>query len=118
MLTLIFMLLIVLISLTLIVWAVTFLFQGYVYTEPTAGLYWQAPLTALILWIGLAIWIVAVALWPGASPTNIPINTLHRFTPHEDMLDRPAEKLWAIHGENKKGDDNAGQKCPLRQQTR
>ncbi len=113
MLTLIFMLLIVLVSLIVIIWGVTFFFQGYVYTEPTPGLYWQAPTTAAILWFGYVIWILLIAFWPGASSTNIPINTIQRFTPHEDMLDRPAKKIWAIHGDRKKGDDNAGESVPF-----
>jgi hypothetical protein len=111
-LTLIFMLLIVLVSLTAIIWAVTFFFQGYVYTEPTPGIYWQAPATAALVWFGYVIWVMAIALWPGASPTNIPINTIFRFTPHEDMLDRPAAKIWAVHSDRKKGDENAGESVP------
>lgn len=102
MLTLIFILLVLLMSLTVILWAGTSMLQGYIYTQPSAGIYWQAPAAAGLLTFGYTIWALSVAFSSGASTTNIPINVFHKFTPHEDMLERPAKKIWAIKADRKK----------------
>lgn len=112
MLTLILILLVTLVSLTVILWAGTFLLQGYIYTEPTPGIFWQAPLTALLLTLGYSVWCMSVALSTGATTTNLPINAIHRFTPHEDMLDRPAARIWAIQLDRKKDADKEGIRIP------
>jgi len=84
------------VSLIVLLWVGTFLFQGYIYTEPTQGLYWQAPATAAILALGYTFWCLTVAYSARASTTNIPVNTIFRFTPWEDMLDQPAPRVFAI----------------------
>ncbi len=102
------------VSLTAILWAGTFFFQGYIYTEPSAGIFWQAPATAALLTVGYTIWCLSVAFSTGATPQNIPYDTPLRFTPKEDMHDlngRPAPKIWAIKGDRKKtGDDRDGER--------
>ena len=100
-LTLIFILFVVFASLTVILWAGTFFFQGYIYTEPSSGIFWQAPAAAMFLTIGYSIWLMSVAFTSTASKTNIPINAIHKFTPNEDLLGRPAEKMWAIKAPRK-----------------
>ena len=94
-------------------WVGTFLFQGYIYTEPSQGLYWQAPAAGLVMTCGFAIWCFTIAFTARANVTNIPINTLFRFTPNEDMFppESPASKIWAIKSDRKKtGDDKDGEK--------
>src|SRR5579863_3781299 len=85
-------------TLIVVLWAGTYFFQGYIYTEPSPGLYWQAPAAGGMLAAGFTIWCFTVALWPGANPSNIPINVLHKFSPKDDMFPptEPAPKLWAI----------------------
>jgi hypothetical protein len=103
-LTLIFILLITFASLTVILWAGTFFFQGYIYTEPSPGIFWQAPAAAFLLTIGYTIWLMTVAFTPTASKINIPINVFHKFTPNEDLLDRPPATTWAIKAPRKGAD--------------
>ncbi len=97
-------LIITLMSLVVVLWGGTIFIQGYVYTEPSAGIAWRAPVLAGLLTIGYAIWCLTVAFSSEASPSNIPINTIFRFTPKEDMLRKPAAKLWAIKADRKKTD--------------
>jgi hypothetical protein len=103
-------LIIVLMSLIVVLWGGTIFIQGYVFTEPSAGIAWRAPVLAALLTVGYAIWCLLVAFSSEASSSNIPINTIFRFTPKEDMLRRPAAKLWAIKAErNKTAADKAGE---------
>ena len=96
MLILIMILIVVTIGLTAVLWAGTYYFQGYIYTEPSAGIFWQAPLTGVLLTFGFSIWCFSIAFSSRASTTNLPINTIHRFSPIEEMVDRPIPKIWAI----------------------
>lgn len=102
MLGLLFVLFLTAASLIVLLWMGAFFFQGYIYTEPSPGLFWQAPAAGIFLTIGYTIWAFAIAFNPNASPTNIPVNTIFRFTPWEDLLDRPVPKLWAIKMDRRK----------------
>jgi hypothetical protein len=106
------------VSLTVILWAGTFFFQGYIYTEPSPSLYWQAPAAAALLSLGFTIWVFAMALSSTATPQNLPIDTIFRFSPKEDMAElkgKPAEKLWAIKSDRKKtGPDKDGESVPYK----
>jgi len=83
-------------SLIVLLWVGTFLFQGYIYTEPSQGLFWQAPATGAILALGYTIWCLTIAFDSKSTLTNIPVNTIIRFTPWEDMSDQPAPRIIAI----------------------
>ena len=102
MLTLFVVLLITLASLAAMLWAGTYFFQGYIYTEPSPGIAWQAPAAAGLLTFGFAVWCFTIAFWTGASPTNLPIDTLFRFTPKQDMVAKPIDRIWAIKQDSKK----------------
>jgi hypothetical protein len=95
-LSLILVLFCLLVSLTVLIWIAAFFFQGYIYTQPSPYLFWQAPAAAILLVLGFSIWCFSIALSEKASPTNIPVDTLFRFNPHIDMFERPAPRLWAI----------------------
>jgi hypothetical protein len=100
-------------ALIALLWAGTYFFQGYIYTEPSQGLYWQAPAAGAFIAVGFTIWCFTVALSASASKTNIPINVLHQFTAKEDMFEplKPAPKLWAIKSDRrKKGEEKDGEK--------
>jgi hypothetical protein len=88
-------------------WAGTYFFQGYIYTEPSQGLYWQAPAAGALMAVGFTIWCFTVAFSSGASKTNIPINVLHKFNAKVDLFDslKPAPKLWAIKSDPRKTSD-------------
>lgn len=102
---LIVILAITLASLIVVLWGGTYFFQGYIYTEPSAGIFWQAPVVAAGLTLGFAVWCFSVALSNAASPTNIPINTIFNFSDQETMLRRPAYKIWAISLDPNKKDE-------------
>ena len=101
-------LLVTFLAITVGLWVGTYYFQGYIYTQPSQQLFWQAPAAALVMTMGFGIWWFAIALGQKNSPQNIPIDTLFRFTPRIDMLDRPAHKIRAIvrdQTKDKKEDD-------------
>ena len=98
-LALFFILIVTAVSLTVILWAGTFFFQGYIYTEPSPGIVWQAPAAAALLTLGYTVWCLCIALNPNASPRNLPIDTILNFNPEVEMSDlkgKPAENVWAI----------------------
>jgi hypothetical protein len=108
-LTLLLILIVTAVSLTVILWAGTFFFQGYIYTEPSPGIFWQAPAAAALLTLGYTIWCFSIALNPNATGQNLPIDTIFRFSPKEEMPElqgRPAKRIWAIKIDRKKTGDN------------
>jgi hypothetical protein len=117
-LALFFILIVTAVSLTVILWAGTFFFQGYIYTEPSPGIVWQAPAAAALLTLGYTVWCLCIALNPNASPRNLPIDTILNFNPEVEMSDlkgKPAENVWAIlrHPDPKKApDDKEFEKIP------
>ncbi len=96
MLNILLILLVTAVSLTVILWIGAFFFQGYIYLEPSQQLYWQAPAAAALLTFGYTIWCLWIATSPKASQTNVPIDTVMRFTPKEDMFKEPAPRIHAI----------------------
>ena len=97
-----FILLLTFMSLVVLLWAGTYYFQGYIYTEPSPGIFWQAPAAAFLLTFGFAIWTFSLALGSRSSPTFRPVDTLIRFNPREEMLDRPAPRIYALRAEKAK----------------
>jgi hypothetical protein len=109
-----FILIVTALSLAVVLWAGTFFFQGYIYTQPSAGIFWQAPAAAALLTFGYTVWCLSIALSTGATPQNLPIDTIVRFSPEEQMADlhgRPAARIWSIKKDPKKtGDDKDGER--------
>jgi hypothetical protein len=114
MINLLLILIVTAVILTVVLWAGTFFFQGYIYTEPSPGIFWQAPAAAALLTFGYTIWSLSVAFSAEATPQNIPYDALHRFSPKEDMSElegKPAPKIWAIKLDRKKtGEDKDGER--------
>lgn len=102
MLSLLLIMIVVVVALTAFLWGGTFLFQGYIYLQPSQQLFWQAPAAACVLTFGYAIWCFSIAASTGANPQNVPIDTIFRFSPTFDMLDRPVPKIWAVKRDRKK----------------
>jgi hypothetical protein len=100
--TLLLILLVAVVGLIAFFWAGTFFFQGYIYTEPTSGLAWQAPAAGAAVGAFVAVWCLCVASSSDASPTDIPYDTLFRFSPKVSMFLRPAPKLTAIKQDGKR----------------
>jgi hypothetical protein len=71
--------------------------QGYIYTEPSQDLYWQAPAAGGALALFLALWCVLVASAEGATPRDIPYDTVFHFTPNVDLLKEPPREIWAVY---------------------
>ncbi len=74
----------------------SFFLQGYMYTEPSPQLYWQAPAAGAILTVFLLLWCFMIVRSPGAKPEDIPYDTIFRFSPRVDLLEKPAKELWAV----------------------
>jgi hypothetical protein len=80
--------------------------QSYIYTEPSQELYWQAPAAAGVLAAFFTLWCLVVANAEGASPRDVPYDTIFRFSPRVDLLKEPARELWAKYqdGQEKRYD--------------
>ena len=78
--------------------------QGYIYTEPSRELYWQAPAAGGALALFLMIWCVLIANAEDVSRQDIPYDTLFHFSPRVDMkgFKEPADKIWAIKKDGSK----------------
>lgn len=96
MLTLLLILLVVGAALTVLLWAGTVFLQGYYYTEPTAGVAWQAPAAGAALTVFLALWCLLVANSSTATTQDVPYDTLFRFSPEVEMSKEPVRELWAV----------------------
>jgi len=110
---LILMLVVLAATLIVLLWGGSYFFQGYIYTEPSPGIYWQGPLAGIVMATGFTVWCLTIAYSSGASQKNVPIDTIFRFTPHEDMQElagRPVAKIVAIRASRKKGGDKDGEK--------
>lgn len=88
-------------SLALLFWVGGMFIQGYVYTQPSDYLHWQAPGSAIVIAGFLTLWCWLIVMSPEASPTNIPYDTVFRFSPEVDMMTEPPKELWVIR---KKGE--------------
>jgi hypothetical protein len=102
MLNLWLMLLVVAVGLMVLVWVGSLFFQGYIYTEPSRGLHWQAPAAGAILGLFFAWWCFAVAHSPNARPEDIPYDTIFRFSPRVEMVKKPVRELWAVKKNDQK----------------
>ena len=76
--------------------------QGYIYTEPSQGLRWQAPAAGAALMVFFMLWCVLIANTEGATPRDIPYDTVFRFSPRADLLKEPAKEIWAIQADGEK----------------
>src|SRR5260370_20278221 len=81
-------------ALTVILWVITIFLQGYYYTEPTTGIAWQAPVAGFGLSLFLTLWCVLIVNSEGASPADLPYDTVFRFSPK--VYKEPAKELWAV----------------------
>jgi hypothetical protein len=77
----------VFLAVTVVCWAGTLFFQGYLYSEPVAQLYWRAPLAGLVVTLFLAFWSYLEYRKPGSY------GPLHEFTMQED---EQFTKLWGL----------------------
>jgi hypothetical protein len=75
-------------GIAVLLWAATLFFQGYIYSEPVAGLYWRAPLGGLVLCLFAAFWCWLAYRAPGKY------NTLFEFSAHGD--DERFDKFWSV----------------------
>jgi hypothetical protein len=94
--------LVVTVSLIVFLWIAALFVQSYIYTEASPGLAWQAPATGVILGAFFAAWCWFVVASPDARPTDIPYDTLFRFSPRVDMTKEPVRELWAIKKNDEK----------------
>jgi hypothetical protein len=81
-------------SLGIFLWAGSLFLQGYIYTEPSPGLAWQAPASGAALGLFYALWTLLVVRAEGASARDIPYDTLFRFSPTVEKYKTPVKELW------------------------
>ena len=79
----------------------TLFFQGYVYTEPSPGLFWRAPAAGAALAFFYTLWSLVIVK-SDASIGNIPYDTVFRFSPKVDMTAEPVPVLWALRADGTK----------------
>lgn len=79
--------------LALVFWVGGLFLQGYLYTQPSEQLYWQAPVGGIVLGGFVALWCLLILRSPTADPNNIPYDTLFRFSAMEDMGKEPVKEL-------------------------
>ena len=97
MLTLLLILLITGLGMAVLLYVGAMFFQGYIYTEPSRELYWQAPAAAGVLTLFLMLWCVLDANSPGTAPGDIPYDTIFRFTPARRFIERACQADLGRH---------------------
>jgi hypothetical protein len=81
--------------------AVSVFLQGIIFTEPTPGLSWRAPVAALVMTAFFTGWCFLVTRTEGRPGDNA-YDTTFRYSPRADLLREPAPRLWA-HYDGKDG---------------
>jgi len=94
-------LLVVGLGLGVLLYAGSLFLQGYVYTEPSGGLFWQAPAAAAALLLFFVFWCLMVANSATATITDIPYDTIFRFSPKEDLAKSPVGEIVAVRKDGK-----------------
>ncbi len=94
MLTLLLILLLVGVSIALFLYVGSMFLQGYIYTEPSDQLYWQAPAAGGVLMLFFLLWCVLIANSKDATPTDIPYDVIQRASAEVDLLKDPAPEIW------------------------
>jgi hypothetical protein len=88
--------LIVGVTLMVVLWAGTTFLQGYLYTEVSTDVFWQAPAAAAVLTVFYGLWCLMNYNAGESRPGDLPYDTIFRFSPTEHKSAKPPEKLWII----------------------
>ncbi|MFO0970032.1 MAG: hypothetical protein U0793_31150 [Gemmataceae bacterium] len=70
--------------------------QSYIYTTPSSGLAWQAPAAASVMFLFLLLWSVIIANSSTAAPSQVPYDSIFRFSPKVDMVKDPIPLVTAV----------------------
>lgn len=82
-------------SLALLFWLGGMFLQGYLYTQPSENMHWQAPVAGLAVGTFFTAWCWMIFASPVAAPTNLPYDTLFRFSAKDEMFTEPVKELRA-----------------------
>jgi hypothetical protein len=81
--------------LTAALWVGTLFLQGYLYTEPSGGVFWQAPLAAAVLTFFYLFWSL-LNVWDGTvvdGRVEIPYGILWSFSNRVDLSPEPVAEF-------------------------
>ncbi len=84
-------------SLIVLLWVGTLFLQGYIYTEPTQGIAWQAPAAGAALALFLTLWCLLVRGAHDPAFADLPYDAFHRFSPTVEKYKEPVAELSAVH---------------------
>jgi hypothetical protein len=84
-LSLILVLLVVWVVLVVLLAAWTLFYQGYIYTEPTAGLEWRAPAAGSALMVPLLLWVMIDYHSPGNYRTLFDFSAMDDQKPYPEL---------------------------------
>lgn len=87
------------VSLTMLLWVGSLFFQGYIYTEPSPGLFWQAPAAGVALALYFTFWTWLVQ--GSASAHDVTYDTLFRFSPQVEKTKEPVKRLLVVKKDDK-----------------
>lgn len=96
MLLLIVGLLIVGVVVAVFLWVGSVWLQGYVYSEPAAGLGWRAAATGGAVMLFLAVWCFLDYRAARAGAPEPPLDTIMNFSPTETYPPKPWKHFWAV----------------------
>ncbi len=97
MLGLLVVLVVIGVTLSVLLWVGTAFLQGYLYTEPNADTFWQAPAAGAAVTLFLLVWcLINVSAAHDQGPGFEPYDTLFRFNAVEEYDRRPADKIWVL----------------------
>jgi len=82
-------------ALIVLLWVGAAFLQGYIYTEPSPELYWQAPAAGAALALFITLWCVLVANAVDPKLPGLPYDTLFRFSPRVERSPEPVKELIA-----------------------
>src|SRR5262245_42583418 len=83
-------------SLIVLLWVGTLFFQGYIYTEPTRGIHWQAPAAGGILALFITLWCLIAVNSADPTTLEVPYGTLFTFSPTVEKYKKDAKEIWVV----------------------
>jgi hypothetical protein len=96
MLVLSLILLVMLVALSIFLWASALFLQGYFYSEPSSGLVWRAPAAGAAMTAFVALWCLLNYAAGDPGSASLPFTTLDSFNPTVTLPKEPHKSFKAV----------------------
>jgi hypothetical protein len=79
-----------------LLWVGTLFVQSYIYSQPTEGLPWRAPIAGGAIALFLAVWCLIDYRASNPLRNEMPLDTVFSFSASETYPVKPIDKFWSV----------------------